>query len=156
MATAILALVMWLWQPMPAQVWLVENPVGYWALWALFGFGWAVLLLSTFLTDHFDLFGLRQVYLYLVGKPYRPVEFKARGLYRHVRHPLYSGFLIAFWATPDMTVGHLVLAVGFTAYIVAGTVFEERDLVASFGQSYEAYGRTTPRYMPWPCRRSRA
>jgi protein-S-isoprenylcysteine O-methyltransferase Ste14 len=144
----ILIAVMWLWQPMPAQVWLVENPAGFWGLWALFGLGWAVLLASTFMTDHFDLFGLRQVFLYLIGKPYTPVQFRARWLYRHMRHPLYTGFLIAFWATPDMTVGHLVLAGGFTAYIVVGTLLEERDLIAAFGEKYKTYAREMPRYLP--------
>lgn len=149
-ATAVLAAVMWLWQPMPAQVWLVEHAVGFWALWALFAVGWAVLLWSTFLTDHFDLFGLRQAYLYAAGKGYTPVDFKARGLYRHMRHPLYTGFLIALWATPSMTVGHLVLAAGFSAYIVVGTLLEERDLLAAFGESYRAYSRRLPRYLPSP------
>lgn len=147
-STVILALVMWLWRPMTGQIWHVDNTIGVWVLWALFLIGWAVLLLSTFMTDHFDLFGLRQVTLHVAGKPYKPIEFKARGFYRHMRHPLYTGFLIAFWATPDMTVGHLVLAIGFSAYIVVGTLFEERDLIAAFGESYRDYCRNLPRYMP--------
>lgn len=147
-STIVLVAVMALWQPMTAQVWLVEAPAAVWALWALFALGWGVLLLSTFLTDHFDLFGLRQVWLHLTGKAYTPVDFKARGLYRHMRHPLYSGFLLAFWATPDMTLGHLVLAAGFSAYIVIGTLLEERDLIAAFGEGYLGYARAMPRYLP--------
>lgn len=144
----ILALVMWLWQPMPAQVWLVDNTLAASALWALFALGWVILLLSSFMTNHFDLFGLRQVTLYLLGKPYTPVKFRARWLYRYMRHPLYSGFLLSFWATPDMTVGHLVLAAGFSTYIVIGTLFEERDLLHNFGESYRNYARNLPRYVP--------
>lgn len=147
-AALVLVLLMWLWKPIPGHVWVVENPAGFWALWALFALGWAVLLASTYMTDHFDLFGLRQVFLYLAGRPYTPVAFKARFLYRHMRHPLYTGFLIAFWATPDMTVGRLVLAGGLSAYIVVGTLFEERDLVKAFGDRYRAYCKDMPRYLP--------
>lgn len=148
LSSLVLIAVMAFWQPMPTQVWLVENTIGFWGLWALFGLGWAIVLASTFMTDHFDLFGLRQVFLYLVGKPYTPVRFRARWLYRHMRHPLYTGFLIGFWATPDMSVGHLVLACGFTTYIVIGTLLEERDLTAAFGQAYRDYCRDMPRYLP--------
>jgi protein-S-isoprenylcysteine O-methyltransferase Ste14 len=144
----VLAVVMAIWQPMPATVWSVTQPLAHWGLWALFGLGWAVLLAATFMTDHFDLFGLRQVWLHLRGRPYTPVDFEARWLYRHMRHPLYSGFLLAFWATPEMSAGHLILALGMTGYILAGTRLEERDLHAVFGERYARYAAKMPRYMP--------
>lgn len=147
-ATAVLVALLYFWQPMPELIWRVENPFAAGLLWLLFGLGWAVLFASTFMTDHFDLFGLRQVWLCLMDKPYAPVDFKARGLYRHMRHPLYSGFLLAFWATPEMTVGRLVLAIGFSVYIVIGTVFEERDLLVAFGDRYRGYCAALPRYIP--------
>ncbi len=147
-SAAVLAVVMWLWQPLETPIWLVQSTAAVWTLWALFVAGWAIVFASTFMTDHFDLFGLRQVYLYLAGKPYKHVEFKQRGLYRHMRHPLYVGLMIGFWATPDMTLGHLVLAAGFSTYIVIGTLFEERDLVAHLGERYRAYRQEIPRYLP--------
>ncbi|MDF0601475.1 hypothetical protein P1J78_12085 [Psychromarinibacter sp. C21-152] len=147
-STLVLILVIALWQPLPTPVWTVTAPLPYWGLWALFGLGWAVLLASTFMTDHFDLFGLRQVWFHYTGRSYTPVQFRARWLYRHMRHPLYTGFLIAFWATPEMTVGHLVLAAGFSTYIVIGTLCEERDLKAFFGERYRRYCAAMPRYLP--------
>lgn len=133
-----LVLLFWLWRPMPDLVWEVGSP---WSviLWTVFGVGWVVVLVSTFLIDHFDLFGLRQVVLFARGRPYTPPPFRIRGLYRVVRHPIMLGFLIAFWATPAMTWGHLLFAGMTTAYIVVGVWLEERDLSRAFGDTYDQY-----------------
>ena len=117
-------------------------------LWSLFALGWGTVLVVTFLINHFDLFGLRQVTLPLVGKPYTPVKFRTPWLYRHVRHPLYFGLLLAFWATPHMTLAHLLFAIATTAYIVLAIQFEERDLVAEHGEAYEDYRRKVPMLIP--------
>lgn len=141
------------WLPMPATVWSVETPWLRGLLWALFGLGWVVALVSTFLIDHFDLFGLRQVWHHWRGTECPPHPFKTPALYRRVRHPLMTGFLMVFWLVPDMTVGHLLFSAGMTAYIVVGTLYEERDLVAAFGERYRRYSASVPRFIPWPGRR---
>lgn len=121
-------------------------------LWAVFGLGWTILLISTFLIDHFELFGLKQVWLYVRGREPEPPEFKTPGFYKVVRHPLMVGFLLAFWATPEMTVGHMLFAGGMSAYILVGTHFEERDLVRVFGERYRAYRAQVPGFVPWNSR----
>lgn len=138
-----------LWRPLPQTVWSVENDLASALLWGLFALGWLIVLLSTFLISHFELFGLRQVYLHLRGgKPATP-QFRQPFFYKVVRHPLYSGFFLAFWATPQMTLGHLVLAAGMSAYMLVAIRYEERDLVGLFGDDYEHYrrnvGMLTPR-----------
>ena len=143
-------LLFWQWRPIPAVVWHVANPVGRWLLHAVFWAGWAVVLVSTFLIDHFDLFGLRQVYLYASGREYTPLGFKAPGLYRYVHHPLMLGFLLAFWATPTMTIGHLLLTGATTAYILIALQLEERDLVSFHGEQYRAYRKQTSMLLPLP------
>ncbi len=140
----------WLWRPLPGVVWEVRHPAAAAALWALFGVGWAVVLIATFQIGHFDLFGLRQVALYTQCRPYEPPPFREPALYRAVRHPIMLGFVVAFWSTPVMTLGHLLFAVTTTAYIVVGVRFEERDLVGAHGASYEAYRRRVPMVFPWP------
>lgn len=135
------------WQPLGGVIWDVRNPAGQVALYALFLFGWSLVLVATFLINHFDLFGLRQVWLQLIGKPYQPLAFVTPGPYRVVRHPLYVGWLFAFWATPLMTVTHLVFALVTTAYILFAVRLEERDLVAAYPQ-YEAYRRRVPMLVP--------
>jgi protein-S-isoprenylcysteine O-methyltransferase Ste14 len=128
-----------LWQPLPSLVWNVANPVAAMALWALSGFGWAYMLASTFAINHFDLFGLRQAYFRAMARPYAPVPFQTRWMYRMSRHPLMAGVLLGVWATPHMTLGHIVLAVTLSTYIVVGVWYEERDLVVRFGDLYRRY-----------------
>ena len=139
-ATLALALLLWQWRPIPQPiVWSVESVSGTWLVWAMFWLGWAVLLASTFLINHFELFGLHQVANNLAGRPMAAVRFKTPVLYKLVRHPIYLGFIVAFWATPVMTVGHLLFAAVTTAYIFVGIFLEERDLVAQFGEQYTRY-----------------
>jgi protein-S-isoprenylcysteine O-methyltransferase Ste14 len=147
-ASLALALVFWQWRPIGITVWSVDEPAGRALLWALFAAGWGTVLVVTFLINHFDLFGLRQVWLSLRGQPYTPVAFRTPLPYRHVRHPLYLGFMLAFWATPHMTVAHLLFALLTTGYILAAIQFEERDLVAQHGARYEHYRRTVPMLVP--------
>lgn len=147
-ASLALLLLIWQWRPIGIGIWSIENPVGRVVLWALFGAGWVTVLVVTFLINHFDLFGLRQVWLPLVGRPYTPVSFRTPRPYRHVRHPLYFGFLLAFWMTPEMTLAHLLFALATTAYIVLAIQFEERDLVAEHGAAYEEYRRSVPMLLP--------
>lgn len=154
LSSLVLILLFWQWRPMPGVVWEVEGPLARNAVWVVFASGWLLVLVSTFLISHFDLFGLRQVWLRLREKPYRPLEFQLSFLYRFVRHPLLLGFLIAFWATPTMTVGHLLFAVATTGYILVGIQLEERDLVKAHGEAYEEYRESTPMLIPRPGRRA--
>jgi len=151
-----LILMFWLWQPLGGVVWSVEDPSGRLVLRGLFAFGWGLVLLSTFLINHFDLFGLRQVYLHLLGRPYTALHFGTPGPYRLVRHPLYVGWLFAFWSTPVMTFAHLLFSIATTAYILLAIQFEERDLVREHGESYEAYRRSVPMLVPFTRRRTDA
>jgi protein-S-isoprenylcysteine O-methyltransferase Ste14 len=153
-ASAALALIMWQWRTVGGTVWQVEAD---WLRWVLVGWsacGWALVLYASFLIDHFDLFGLRQVWLYFRGRAYTHHPFVERSVYKYVRHPLMLGFLIAFWATPHMTAGHLVFAALVTGYVLMGILFEERDLVRHLGPAYLEYRRRTPMLLPWPRRRA--
>ena len=139
-ATVALALLLWQWRPIPEPVvWNVDSIAGMNALLAMFWLGWVVLLTSTFLINHFELFGLRQVFARLANRPPPEQEFRTPFFYRYVRHPIYLGFLLGFWATPVMTAGHLLFAIATTGYVLIGIWFEERDLVAQFGEQYRRY-----------------
>lgn len=144
-----LIVLFWQWRPMGVEVWSVESPAAAFALHALFAFGWGLVLVSTFLIDHFDLFGLRQVWLYLVGTPYTARNFATPGPYRLVRHPLYVGWFFAFWMTPTMTLAHLVFAIATSVYIVLAIQFEEHDMVREFGDTYKEYRRRVPMLIPF-------
>lgn len=145
----ILGLLFWFWSPLPAVVWEVTHPVLAPALWVLCWVGWAIALASTCIIDHFDLFGVRQVVLYARGKPYLQSPFKVASFYRHVRHPLMLGFMIAFWATPHMTVGRLLFAAVTTAYMLVAIQLEERDLAKFHGDDYREYRRRVPMLIPF-------
>jgi protein-S-isoprenylcysteine O-methyltransferase Ste14 len=142
------------WQPLGGVAWDVQNPTARLALYALFGFGWLLVLVATFLINHFDLFGLRQVWLQLVGRPYQPLKFGTPGPYKLVRHPLYLGWFFAFWATPTMTGTHLLFAFVTTAYILVAIQLEERDLVDALGDDYRRYRERVPMILPLPKRTS--
>lgn len=148
-SSLLLALLFWQWRPIPGAVWEVQQSMVVTALWGVFGAGWLIVLVSTFLIDHFDLFGLRQVFLFATGRPYSPPPFRTPALYRFVRHPIMLGFVIAFWATPTMTWGHLLFAVMTTAYIGIGITLEERDLRKAFGGTYEEYRQQVSMIVPW-------
>jgi methanethiol S-methyltransferase len=153
-ATAALALLLWQWRPIAEPViWRVEG-VGATVLQVVFWLGWGVLLISTFLINHFELFGLRQVYARLTGRPIPAPEFRTPLFYRHVRHPIYLGFLLAFWAAPVMTAGHLLFAIATTGYILIGIWFEERDLVAQYGERYRLYRQQVGMLIPRPWRKA--
>ncbi len=145
-----LGLLFWQWQPLPEIVWHVDNEAGAIALWVLHAAGWLLVLASTFAISHFDLFGLRQVYLNLRNERYVNLPFRIGGLYRFVRHPLMLGFLIAFWATPHMTLGHLLFALVTTAYILIALQLEERDLINHHGDKYREYRSEVPMLLPLP------
>jgi protein-S-isoprenylcysteine O-methyltransferase Ste14 len=150
LASLALVLLFSQWRPMPDTIWSVENEVGRTILWALFALGWLIVLASTFLINHFDLFGLRQVHLNLKKVPYTELKFRIAYFYRFVRHPLYLGFLIAFWSTPSMSVGHLVFAIATTAYIFIAIQLEERDLVKFHGADYVEYRKKVSMILPIP------
>jgi protein-S-isoprenylcysteine O-methyltransferase Ste14 len=150
MASAVLIVLMAFWRPIPATIWNVSNPLAANAIWAIFWIGWGMVLLSTFLINHFELFGLQQAWLNMQGRAAEPHKFHQPLLYKWVRHPLYLGFFLAFWAAPEMTVGHLLLAAGVSVYMLIAIRYEERDLVGYFGKDYEDYrervGMLTPRF----------
>lgn len=152
-----LILLFWQWRPLPAPVWNVEGEIARGAVYALSALGWLLVLASTFLINHFELFGLRQVWLYARRRVAPDEPFVTRVFYRLVRHPLMLGFLIAFWAAPTMSMGHLLFALVTTGYILVAVKFlEERDLVAQFGDTYRDYQRRVPMLLPWPKRQARS
>lgn len=147
-ASLALILLFVFWKPIPGNVWLVESLVGSSFLWVLFACGWAIVLLSTFLLNHFELFGLQQVYFHAKGKTTARPQLRQPFFYKFVRHPLYSGFFIAFWATAHMTFGHLLLATGMSAYMLIAIRYEERDLISVFGQEYQDYRKSVGMLTP--------
>jgi protein-S-isoprenylcysteine O-methyltransferase Ste14 len=146
-STLILAAIVYYWQPLGGVIWEITNPVTVGAVYALFAIGWAILFLASFQINHFDLFGLRQVWLYFTGKPYTPLSFKTPWLYRYMRHPLYVGLMIGLWAAPVMTVAHLVFALLCTGYIFIGVIFEEKDLDNALPE-YKQYKKQVPMFVP--------
>jgi protein-S-isoprenylcysteine O-methyltransferase Ste14 len=154
-ASAALLLLYWQWRPITASVWNVVSPSGAMLLGAVEWLGWGMVLLSTFLISHFELFGLKQVFARLLSRRLPEPQFRTPFLYKHVRHPLYLGFLLAFWATPVMTVGHVLFAAATTGYILIAIWFEERDLVAQFGDRYRRYREQVGMLLPRLARKSR-
>lgn len=150
----LIALFAW-WQPIGGVIWSLQDPLAQAVLYGVFALGWLTVLIATFLINHFDLFGLRQVWLHLVGKPYTHLSFGTPWLYRYVRHPLYVGWFMAFWATPHMTAAHLLFAVATTAYILIAIQLEERDLLKVHPE-YAEYRRRVPMLVPQPRRNSRS
>lgn len=156
MTNLVLVLLFLGWHPMPASVWTVESPTGAAILWGLFGLGWAIVLISTFLINHFELFGLQQAWLaWRAHNDAKPVLHQPL-FYKLVRHPLYAGFFLAFWATPTMSAGHLLLAIGMSVYMLIAIRLEERNLIDTFGADYLAYRETTPMLIPGTGGRKRA
>jgi protein-S-isoprenylcysteine O-methyltransferase Ste14 len=147
-SSLLLVLIFWKWQAIPGAVWDIATPALRSLVMALFALGWLVLLLSTFMINHFDLFGLRQVYLRMRGQEYTPLNFTQRAFYKFVRHPIMLGFVIAFWAAPYMSVGHLVFSIATTGYILVGIFLEERDLMRSHSVEYGAYRARVPMLFP--------
>ena len=152
-ASLVLLALMYFWQPVPSVIWEVSLPLGRWLLQGLFVVGWLVVLLSTFLIDHFELFGLKQVWTYWRQLPFRPPAFKTPLFYRFVRHPIYLGFLMALWFTPVMTADHLFFALTITAYILIAIQMEERDLIHFHGEDYKVYRSGVSMLVPWPSKR---
>ncbi|MGE0714527.1 MAG: methanethiol S-methyltransferase [Alphaproteobacteria bacterium] len=155
LASLVLCLLFWQWRPIPAVVWSVSG-IGAAVLIGIFWLGFGIVLLSTFLISHFELFGLRQVFARLTGRALPAPEFRTPLLYRQVRHPLYFGFVLGFWATPEMTVGHLLFAIATTGYILIAIQLEERDLIALFGDRYRRYREQVSMLIPLPRRRPAA
>jgi protein-S-isoprenylcysteine O-methyltransferase Ste14 len=152
-ASLALVLLFWQWRPIPEPIWTVESPIDAGFITAIFWLGWVVLLVSTFLLSHFELFGLKQVFARLLGRTLPAPQFHTPFLYRHVRHPIYLGFLLSFWAAPAMTAGHLLFAVATTGYILIGIQLEEHDLVGLFGEQYRRYRRQVAMLVPLPRRK---
>jgi methanethiol S-methyltransferase len=153
MASLALVLLYWQWRPIPEVIWSVTNPGGIAVMHAVFWIGWAVVLISTFLINHFELFGLHQVYARLRGQTLPAPVFKTPFFYKRVRHPIYLGFLLAFWATPTMTAGHLLFAIATSGYILIGIYLEERDLIGLFGDQYRRYRAQVSMLIPLPRRK---
>lgn len=149
LASLCLLLLYWQWQPMTSTIWRASAPAARVTLHALFWLGWLMVLTCTFMINHFDLFGLRQAYLYLKGKEYAPVGFRTPMLYKYCRHPIMLGFLVAFWAAPTMTLGHLIFALATSGYILVALQLEERDLVRFHGDAYRNYRARTSMLLPW-------
>jgi protein-S-isoprenylcysteine O-methyltransferase Ste14 len=143
-----LILLFWQWRPIGGSVWQVDNELGSMAIYWVYAAGWILLLLATFLINHFDLFGLRQVFLRFRGQEYTGLPFRTPGLYRVVRHPIYLSWLCIFWATPRMTIAHLVFALATTSYILMAIQLEERDLIRAYGEAYRRYKRQVPSILP--------
>lgn len=154
LSSAVLILLMSFWRPLPTTIWEVEQQAGRWILWGLFGLGWLIVLVSTYMISHFHLFGLKQVHQHLRQEEISGPRFQTPGFYRYVRHPLMAGFFIAFWATPHMTLGHLLFALATSGYILIALRFEERDMIERFGDTYRKYRQQVPMIFPQPGRKA--
>ncbi len=147
-AGAVTIVMMWQWRGIDTVLWNVQQPIGRGLLWGLFATGWLLVFAASLMIDHFDLFGTRQVWLHLRGVPYTPLRFRTPLLYNRVRHPIYIGWTLAFWATPTMTLGHMLFAGSLTLYMAIAAVIEESDLVSYFGDAYLTYQRRVPMFIP--------
>ncbi|MEL6824400.1 MAG: methanethiol S-methyltransferase [Calditrichota bacterium] len=145
---AVLALLFWQWRPMPLVIWNLEGTAGIYSMYAIFGLGWGILVLSTFLINHFNLFGIEQGVMHLLGKEVKEAPFVMPFLYKLVRHPMMTGILLAQWATPYMTIGHLLFATGMSIYVLIGVHYEEKDLARDFGDDYREYQQNVPKLIP--------
>lgn len=149
MSGFVTVLAIYFWQPLPGMVWSVENPGGQITLWVVYALGWSYLFLATFVTNHFELMGLRQVYLYFTNQPYTQLPFTRKFMYRYSRHPMMLGILVGMWAIPEMSVSHFTMSVLLTAYIAVGVFLEERDLVKRFGDTYRKYKKEIATLIPY-------
>lgn len=154
LASAVLFLLYWQWQPMAGTIWSVENQTYRWVLWGLFAFGWGMVVYTTLLISHAHLFGLTQVHDFMKEREQWSPEFQTPNLYKRMRHPMMFGFFFAFWAIPDMTTGHLLFSVATTGYILIALQLEERDLMRAFGEKYRRYREQVPMFFPWPGRKA--
>ena len=150
-ASLALLVLMWGWRPLPDAVWRVDGALGF-VLWAAYLGGWLLMLAATEMIEGNDLLGLQQARAFLRGRELAPVDFQTPTLYRYIRHPIMAGFLLAFWATPQMSTGHLLFAGAMTGYILVGVALEERDMVVAFGDQYRTYRTAVPRFVPRPWR----
>lgn len=148
LASLVLIVMFLFWRPIGGTIWSVSSPMLVYLLWGLFGLGWLIVLLSTFLLNHFELFGLRQVWSHASGRSIPEPVFRTPLFYQRVRHPLYSGFVLAFWATPNLGAGHLLLSAGMTVYILIAIWHEERDLIGLFGEQYVEYRKRAGMLIP--------
>ncbi len=153
LSSLLLILLFWQWRPMQPVLWTVTSPLGSAILSALYYTGWVLVCISTFMIDHFDFFGLRQIFRHVSGKPSDNIGFKTPALYKYVRHPIMLGFIIAFWSTTRMTLGHLIFALASTGYILIALRFEENDLIRAYGDAYRGYKLRVPMLFPWPWRK---
>jgi len=143
-----MAMAIYFWQPIPGYAWQVENTVARYVLWAAYALGWGYLFIATFVTNHFELMGLRQVYLYLADKPYSKLPFTRKYMYRYSRHPMMLGILVGMWALPTMSISHFIMSCLLTLYVAAGVALEERDLIKQFGTTYREYKQQIAAFLP--------